>query len=45
MRPIVCETPEQIRMAQALRYEVYCLEKGWIEPLQLRRRTRDRRVR
>ncbi len=32
MRPIVCETPEQIRMAQALRYEVYCLEKGWIEP-------------
>jgi N-acyl-L-homoserine lactone synthetase len=31
MRPIVCETPEQIRMAQALRYEVYCVEKGWIE--------------
>jgi len=32
MRSIVCETPEQIRMAQALRYEVYCLEKEWIEP-------------
>ena len=32
MRPIVCETPEQIRMAQALRYEVFCLEKEWIEP-------------
>ena len=32
MRPVVCETPEQVRMAQALRYEVFCLEKDWIEP-------------
>jgi N-acyl-L-homoserine lactone synthetase len=32
MRPIVCETPEQIQMAQALRYEVFCLEKEWIDP-------------
>jgi len=32
MRSIVCETPEQIQLAQALRYEVYCLEKEWIEP-------------
>jgi N-acyl-L-homoserine lactone synthetase len=32
MRPIVCETPDQIQMAQALRYEVFCLEKEWIEP-------------
>ena len=31
MRPIVCETPEQIRMAQALRYAVFCVEKEWIE--------------
>ena len=27
---IVCETPEQIREAQSLRYEVYCLEKAWV---------------
>ncbi len=32
MRPIVCETPEQVRMAQALRYDVFCLEKEWIDP-------------
>jgi len=28
---IVCESPEQIRAAQRLRYEVFCVEKGWIE--------------
>jgi N-acyl-L-homoserine lactone synthetase len=29
---VVCESTEQIRIAQALRYEVYCLEKGWVDP-------------
>ena len=29
---LVCETAEQIAAAQRLRYEVYCLEKGWIDP-------------
>lgn len=28
---IVCETPEQVKAAQQLRYEVFCLEKGWID--------------
>lgn len=31
MHPIVCETPEQIQMAQALRYKVFCLEKEWVD--------------
>lgn len=34
MKLVVCETAEQILMAQRLRYEVYCLEKGWIDPAQ-----------
>jgi N-acyl-L-homoserine lactone synthetase len=28
---ITCSTPEQIRAAQRLRYEVFCVEKGWID--------------
>jgi N-acyl-L-homoserine lactone synthetase len=32
MRFIVCETVDQVRLGQALRYEVYCIEKGWIDP-------------
>jgi len=32
MQLVVCETPAQLRQAQELRYEVYCLEKGWIDP-------------
>jgi N-acyl-L-homoserine lactone synthetase len=32
MRFLVCEQPEQVRLAQALRYEVYCKEKGWVDP-------------
>jgi N-acyl-L-homoserine lactone synthetase len=28
---VVCESPEQVRQAQRLRYEVYCLEKSWVE--------------
>ena len=31
MEFIVCEKQEHIRMAQELRYEVYCLEKSWVE--------------
>jgi N-acyl-L-homoserine lactone synthetase len=29
---LVCETADQIEAARRLRYEVYCLEKGWIDP-------------
>jgi len=32
MRLVVCERPEQVRLTLALRYEVYCLEKGWVDP-------------
>lgn len=32
MRFIECRTPEQVRAAQRLRYEVYCLEKRWVDP-------------
>jgi N-acyl-L-homoserine lactone synthetase len=28
---IVCEQPEQVLQAQRLRYEVYCLEKSWVD--------------
>jgi N-acyl-L-homoserine lactone synthetase len=28
---VVCETPDQIQDAQRLRYEVFCLEKGWVD--------------
>lgn len=31
MEFIVCDTPEQVREAQRLRYEVYCLEKSWVD--------------
>lgn len=31
MRLVVCETNEQLRQAQRLRYDVFCLEKGWID--------------
>lgn len=31
MQLVVCETEEQLRRAQELRYEVFCLEKGWID--------------
>lgn len=32
MRLVWCRTSEQVQMAQALRYEVFCLEKRWIDP-------------
>lgn len=32
MQLVVCETDEQLRQAMRLRYEVYCLEKAWIDP-------------
>jgi N-acyl-L-homoserine lactone synthetase len=32
MRFVVCETPEQVRVAQRVRYDVFCIEKGWIDP-------------
>lgn len=31
MQLVVCETDEQLRQAMQLRYEVFCLEKGWID--------------
>lgn len=31
MQLVVCETEDQLRQAQQLRYEVFCLEKGWID--------------
>jgi len=31
LRFLVCRTPGQVRLAQALRYEVYCREKAWIQ--------------
>lgn len=31
MKCVVCETDEQVREAQRLRYEVYCVEKGWVD--------------
>lgn len=31
MRFLICDTEEQIRLAQELRYRVYCAEKQWIE--------------
>ncbi len=31
MEFLVCDKPEQIRQVQALRFEVYCVEKGWVE--------------
>ena len=27
----VCNTPEQLELAQRLRYEVFCLEKSWVD--------------
>jgi N-acyl-L-homoserine lactone synthetase len=39
MRFMVCETPAQIHQAQELRYEVYCEEKGWVEPSAAGERT------
>jgi len=32
LRFLICEKPEHVRMAQALRYAVYCQEKGWVDP-------------
>lgn len=32
MRFKVCDDPEDVRSTQALRFEVYCEEKGWIDP-------------
>lgn len=32
MRLVVCTTPEEIRLSQRLRFQVYCVEKGWIDP-------------
>jgi len=32
MRFIVCNEPAQIREAQRLRFEVYCVEKSWVDP-------------
>lgn len=32
LRFLICEQPEHVRMAQALRYAVYCQEKGWVDP-------------
>ncbi len=31
MRFIVCDEPAQIREAQRLRFEVFCLEKSWVD--------------
>ena len=31
VRFIVCEEPEHIREAQRLRYEVFCVEKEWVD--------------
>ncbi|PKQ15016.1 MAG: hypothetical protein CVT67_11520 [Actinobacteria bacterium HGW-Actinobacteria-7] len=31
MQFLICSEPEHIRMAQQLRYDVFCAEKGWIE--------------
>jgi len=30
MKFMVCQTDEQVRLAQALRYKVFCAEKSWI---------------
>ncbi len=32
MEFMVCTEPDHIRMAQALRFSVYCEEKSWIDP-------------
>ncbi|HET6351016.1 MAG TPA: GNAT family N-acyltransferase [Coriobacteriia bacterium] len=32
MQLITCTTPEQIVEAKRIRYQVYCLEKGWVDP-------------
>ncbi len=34
MRFFICQDQTHLRLAQALRYEVYCHEKGWIDPAQ-----------
>ncbi len=31
MQFLICHKPEEIRMAQRLRYEIFCAEKGWID--------------
>jgi len=31
LRFLICHKPEQVQMAQALRYEVYCREKAWVD--------------
>jgi N-acyl-L-homoserine lactone synthetase len=34
MECIICTDPEHVRMAQALRYSVYCVEKAWVDAAQ-----------
>lgn len=31
LRFLICQEPEEVQMAQALRYSVYCEEKGWVD--------------